>query len=155
MIFKEVTINDVDIQKQFLFTAIWQPENEERFEFNIMEERQAKAYYHNWGLKTGDIGFFAIENDKIIGLVQIRIKSSLTMNYSDLPEVVISVSPDHRGKGYGKILMEEIIKTNPYKGMRLGVHPENEVAINLYLQLGFKQYAITDNDFIQMVFKKN
>ena len=68
-------------------------------------------------------------------------------------------SPIHRGKGYGTILCQELIKRGKTKfGDRpfsLNVHARNENALSLYLKLGFTPMnkptgltATTDNVYM-------
>jgi ribosomal protein S18 acetylase RimI-like enzyme len=53
----------------------------------------------------------------------------------------IIIDPAHRGKGYGKILCHQLIKTgrqkHGQKPFSLNVYARNENALALYLDLGF------------------
>ncbi len=83
--------------------------------------------------KGGDI-FLCIENESIIGAVVINH----TGMEGYIPEnilVYIAVHKNFRGKGIGKLLMQEAIKS--VKGsIALHVEPDNP-ALHLYKKLGF------------------
>lgn len=50
----------------------------------------------------------------------------------------VEVSPEYRGKGYGHSIIKYCLEH--YKITELTVEPDNEVAIHLYEQYGFKRY---------------
>lgn len=57
----------------------------------------------------------------------------------------IAISPEHRGKGYGEQLLNELANLAIYMGMRamtLEVRVSNRVAIQLYTKLGFEEAGI-------------
>ncbi|MBM25102.1 MAG: GNAT family N-acetyltransferase [Chloroflexi bacterium] len=151
---REITEKDIETQVEFLFKALWQSDDEERYDINVMQDVYAAKYYENWNTGKEDIGYFLVENNQIIGMVQSRIKRSSTLRYAELPEVVIAISDNHHGKGYGKKLMKFIISKTKMRGVRLGVHPKNVIAQKLYKKLGFECYQITDDGFQQLVFLK-
>jgi ribosomal protein S18 acetylase RimI-like enzyme len=66
---------------------------------------------------------------------------SLPMNDSNTKSIMgFYVMNNSRGKGFGKFLMQEIIKKEKEKGtqyLTLGVSKNNEKAINLYKNCGF------------------
>jgi ribosomal protein S18 acetylase RimI-like enzyme len=72
---------------------------------------------------------------ELLGLGQIIEKEK----YLHLARIIIS--PVHRGKGYGKILCQQLIFKGRKKfGKRpfsLNVYARNENALSLYLKLGF------------------
>ncbi|MDO5095898.1 MAG: ribosomal protein S18-alanine N-acetyltransferase [Peptostreptococcaceae bacterium] len=73
----------------------------------------------------------------------------------------VAVTPDYRGRGISKILMNELIamaKSEGAKDLYLEVRSSNRVAQNLYRSLGFKMiglrngyYVDTDEDAIVML----
>ena len=63
----------------------------------------------------------------------------------------IWVNPHYRGKGYGKVLMQELIaeiRKRNIKKVNLIVSKENIVARNLYGYMGFIQVDSTEQDII-------
>ena len=92
--------------------------------------------------------FFVLEDKgKIIGYVMADDERNLIVS--------IAIHPDYRRKGYGKMLMEHVLKF--MKGrIILQVRKSNEIAINFYKKLGFKEvgkirkYYIDGEDAILM-----
>ncbi len=89
----------------------------------------------------------------ILGLEAGKIVGAVILNETGMsgyiPEnilVYIAVHRDHRGKGFGKLLMEQAIKIT--KGnIALHVEPENP-AIHLYKKIGFT------NKYLEMRFSR-
>ncbi len=56
----------------------------------------------------------------------------------------ILISPEHRGFGFGRILIEKMVEFgygNKFSCLSLNVSPKNERAISLYESIGFRQTA--------------
>ncbi len=92
--------------------------------------------------------FFVLEdNGKIIGYVMADEERNLIVS--------IAVHPEYRRKGYGKMLMEHVLKFMRGKVI-LQVRKSNEAAINFYKKLGFRRvgeirkYYIDGEDAILM-----
>ncbi|CAE6903758.1 FR47-like protein [Vibrio sp. B1FLJ16] len=153
MRFQVVKESDVELQKEFLLIALWTPDNEPNHKPDILDIPHIKEYYANWG-KDGDLGFFAFSSeDKPVGLIQLRHKSSQTQKYADYPEIAIAVHPEYRGLGVASSLMQHLVE-NSVSGLRLGVHPQNTSAIKLYEKFGFRVYEVAQSGYPQMVREK-
>ena len=78
------------------------------------------------------------KNDEIVAMI-------LAINYGDFIELgSIGVIPEHRGKGLGKVLMEESLKSLLEQNLTesyLEVDITNKPAINLYQKYGFKEVS--------------
>lgn len=62
--------------------------------------------------------------------------------------VSLAIAPEHRSKGYGKLLMEDLIeqaKIHQAAIIGLEVRVSNEAAINLYRAYGFEVGAIRES----------
>ena len=62
--------------------------------------------------------------------------------------LTITVRPDSTGQGYGKLLMQTVIsgaRTRQASQLFLEVREGNQVAINLYAQMGFKITGMRKN----------
>lgn len=84
---------------------------------------------------------FIKENNKYIGYGQVIIEG-------DIPIIVnVGILPDYRGKGYGKLLINyllKIIDNYSYNTAIINVDTNNTVAFNLYKDCGFnvlKEYV--------------
>lgn len=83
------------------------------------------------------IGYFL--EDKLVGYLAYQIKQKVT-KFLWIDEFV--VSKNHRGKGYGSLLMEEIkkiAKKEKVKRIELNCFSFNENAVKLYKSLGYKE----------------
>jgi ribosomal protein S18 acetylase RimI-like enzyme len=149
---RTITPNDLEHHKALLFVAFWTPDNEEDYTTEILQSSTAKEFYQYWG-KKGDIGFFALDQTaKPVGFIQVRHKSAVVSTYSELPEMAISVVKAFRGNSISKQLFSTLIDhLGAVQGIRLKVHPMNQIAISLYRSLGFKEFHIAENGFIHMV----
>ncbi|MCT7656070.1 ribosomal protein S18-alanine N-acetyltransferase [Oceanimonas sp. NS1] len=88
-----------------------------------------------------DVLLVAEQNDALLGyvLVLFRRNTQLARIYS------IAVSPDARGLGLGRTLLEQAEASARQQGavfMRLEVRTDNIAAQNLYQQLGYRQFGI-------------
>ncbi|WP_425635527.1 GNAT family N-acetyltransferase [Vibrio owensii] len=143
----------MELQKKLLLVALWTPDNEPEHNPKILEAPHIKEYYSQWG-KSGDLGFFAFSSDdKPMGLIQLRYKSSQTQKYSDYPEIAIAVHKEYRGLGVASALLQHLIEESK-TGLRLGVHPQNISAISLYEKFGFRVYEVARSGYPQMVREK-
>lgn len=108
----------------------------------IIEEIEEKCFNHPWSLSMLEEELdneraryiLILCNDAIIGYAgywQILDEADIMR---------IAISPDFRGKGFGKILLSHIIqdaREHGIKDITLEVRISNEVAINLYKSLDF------------------
>ncbi|MGL6259344.1 GNAT family N-acetyltransferase [Vibrio sp. WXL210] len=151
--FREITAGDETLQKTMLLVALWTPDDQPDHDVSILELPTIKEYYHDWG-REGDFGLFALNIDQQpIGLVQIRYKSCPTKQFSSFPELAISVLPEYQGQGVASALLDELlVRTRCLDtGIRLGVHPDNHLAISLYKRFGFSVYEIASSSYPQMI----
>jgi RimJ/RimL family protein N-acetyltransferase len=83
--------------------------------------------------------YFLIILDKPIGVVY------LNNIESKKAEIGIYLDPKKSGKGFGQKSLEEFIKTLSFSKIYLKVKDKNNLAINLYKKIGFKQYDKKEN----------
>lgn len=74
--------------------------------------------------------FVAEENEKIVGYVIADVDRNLIVS--------IAVHPEYRNKGYGKKLMDYVLKLMKGK-IFLQVRKSNKIAISFYQKIGFKK----------------
>jgi len=93
---------------------------------------------------------YLTENDKQVG--------SLILIYSGDGASIFSVQvlDNHRGKGYGKRLVENAISICKNKGfskIELNTEQDNQVANSMYRKLGFRLEGLKDNfnNYIKMI----
>ena len=85
---------------------------------------------------------YLTENDKQVG--------SLILIYSGNDASIFSVQvlDNHRGKGYGKKLVEKAINICKNRGLNkieLNTEQDNQVANSMYRKMGFKLEGLKDN----------
>ena len=51
----------------------------------------------------------------------------------------IAVHPDHRGRGYGRAMLEATEKAMQMPRVRLSVRPSNTVAVQMYQRAGYRE----------------
>jgi len=93
------------------------------------------------------VGAFKEEN-QIVGMIGFRREQGIKIKHKGMIWGVY-VSPEYRGKGIAKELLEEVInrgnRLEDLKQINLCVVALNRVAIELYKKLGFETYGIEKN----------
>ena len=79
-----------------------------------------------------------IENDKILGYLEIRIVDGV------IDIMNLFVNEEDRRKGVATHLMNEIINKEEYNRIMLEVNENNKEAIRLYSKLGFKEINLRE-----------
>lgn len=82
----------------------------------------------------GRKGYLAYLDNKCVGFVDVELNA-------DIASIAFGVTPDFRGKGLGKMLIEEILKllkTLNVRRVRAGVETANTISQALLISCGFK-----------------
>lgn len=80
-------------------------------------------------------------NNSITGWAALTAVSSRCV-YAGVAEVSIYVAGEHRGKGYGKLLLNELIQQSEANGiwtLQAGIFPENTGSLQLHESCGFRK----------------
>lgn len=106
------------------------------------EEKFLNGELEKISLHTGVL-VLCFVNKELIGVCGVSLKGNVEKHVSVLG---ISLLKDFRGQGIGKALIEHTIKEakKNIKGIKiitLEVFSKNQVAINLYKQIGFVEYG--------------
>lgn len=122
--------NDSQINK-YLFTNVY-----------ISKEEQERWYKQRYLKDKNYLIFIACDNQTPIGYGQIVHIDNL--NYSC--ELGFCIKPEFQGKGYGKALVDKLVK-HAFKILKmhriyLEVFADNEKALKLYEKYGFKKEGI-------------
>ncbi|MCG7421190.1 N-acetyltransferase family protein [Macrococcoides goetzii] len=156
----EVWIRSLDkkeysIIKEFLYHAIYVPEGSKKPNKSIVDNKELLKYYEDFGRKD-DYTMAAVINNRVIGLAWCRQFNETDKSYGfykdDFVELNISILPDFRKQGLGKVLMEQLIyllKNNNVNGISLSVTNGN-YAQQLYKNIGFKPIAVRDEDTLMI-----
>lgn len=92
------------------------------------------------------VGLVARENDRILGFIIAMIYVDRNVLSGHI--LTIDVSPAHRQKGIGQMLLQEIEKIFKTKGVKtshLEVREDNVAAISLYTKLGYQKIGKLKN----------
>lgn len=115
-------------------------ELKERFYRELKSKNRKTFVYVKDGEYVAEISIVFNKNDEDYSIPGKRLYISRVI-----------VKKDCRGNGYGKELMNYIIKyaeSEKYEELSLGVNLDNYIALNLYVKLGFNkiQYIGEDSD---------
>jgi ribosomal protein S18 acetylase RimI-like enzyme len=116
--------------------------------FSVLESHKMSRYFHphpftpekakSLCLYEGkDLYYVASDGTRILGYGMLR---GWDEGY-DIPSLGIVLHPEMRGIGLGKLFMHFLHAAAKLKGanrIRLKVYPENEAAVNLYKNLGYR-----------------
>jgi L-amino acid N-acyltransferase YncA len=87
-----------------------------------------------------------VENSIITGWAALTPVSGRCV-YAGLAELSVYVHKDHRGKGIGNLLLQELINTseaNTIWTLQAGIFPENKASLALHYKNGFRQVGIRE-----------
>lgn len=154
---RELKKEEIPVLDQMLYEAIFQEEGSPRLPFEIIKTPEIYVFIDNFGAKKDDYCLAADLGGEIIGAVWVRILDGSIKGYgyidSETPEFAISLLKEHRGKGYGTLMMGEMIKYLQLKGYAktsLSVD-KNNYAVNMYKKLGFKIIKENQHDYIMLL----
>ncbi|MEL7006008.1 MAG: GNAT family N-acetyltransferase [Bacteroidota bacterium] len=160
---QEMTIRRLEeSEKGFLremtFLALFVPEGAEPFPRSILDSPDILKYYDGWG-REGDLAL-VLENTStgtLVGASWARCFTFQNKGYGFLdgqtPEVEIALKGNVRGKGYGTLLINQLIEELRKMGfvhVSLSVDRRNP-AIELYKRLGFIVVKTDSNPVMRLM----
>jgi ribosomal protein S18 acetylase RimI-like enzyme len=159
-IVREVTDDDVEFLRRMLFVAwLWSPDRARTgpsFEAWCKETPRDK-YVHGFTQRLGDGGVIADVNGAPAGAAWYRVltedEGSVGFVAVDVPEVVIAVAENHRGRGIGRLLIEQLTSRamrDGHRALSLHVDGDNAAAQRLYLRCGFVNHRHTDSSVVMV-----
>ncbi|SIT98199.1 phosphinothricin acetyltransferase [Epilithonimonas bovis DSM 19482] len=120
---------------------------------NIATFQNDLPQWEDWN--KGHLDFCRIsiyENNKMLGWTALTPVSSRCV-YAGVAEVSVYIAQNERGKGIGKILLNELIKQSEANGiwtLQSGIFSENQSSIRLHEKCGFRMVG-----FREKIGKKN
>ncbi len=154
----EITSSDEPFLWEMLYQAIHVPAGSVAPPQSIINSPALSRYVQQWG-QENDFGLKAVSADDLqpFGAAWLRLMTGENRGYGyvdDLtPELSIAVLAEHRGKGVGTRLLNELFESiaGKYKAISLSVSDDNP-AKRLYQRLGF---VIVSREGTSLTMKKN
>ncbi|HST22554.1 MAG TPA: N-acetyltransferase [Blastocatellia bacterium] len=154
----EITSSDGPFLWEMLYQAIHVPAGSVAPLRQIVNSPELSRYVEQWG-QENDFGLKAVSTDdqQPVGAVWLRLMTGENRGYGyidDLtPELSIAVFAEHRGKGVGTRLLNELFESiaGKHKAISLSVSDDNP-AKKLYQRLGF---VIVSREGTSLTMKKN
>ncbi len=137
-----------------LYESLYVPAGHEPFSQLILEHPDITRYVEGWG-REGDLGVIAVHGSADVGAAWLRLLGGGARGYGyvddETPELSVALLPEHRGKGIGTALMEQVLEEAAirYETVSLSVSKGNP-ARKLYKRLGFKQVGEDDASVVML-----
>ena len=137
---REMRESDHECLPEFLYQAIFVPEETASPPRSIISEPEIFVYIKDFGKQAGDFGMVAEQNGQIIGAAWARIIPAYGHINDETPELAVSVLPEFRGQKTGTKLLKKLfdmLRKNGYRRTSLSVQKDNP-AVRLYRRLGYE-----------------
>lgn len=152
---REIKPTEIPLLADFLYEAIFQPDEQKRLPRDVIEQPELQVYIENFG-GPDDHCLIAECDDKIIGAVWTRIMAGEVPGFGNVddetPEFAISLYPQYRNRGIGTALMKRMLqhlKTKGYRQVSLAVQKDN-YALSMYQAVGFSVIDELDQEYLMI-----
>ena len=154
---RELKNEESDVLKDFTYEAIFIPEGVEPPDRSIVELPELKVYYEDFGKGKDDCCLVAEDDStegagEIAGAVWTRVMDDYGHVDDDTPSLAISLYENHRGKGIGTQLLNDMLCTLKEKGCKrvsLSVQKAN-YAVMMYQRAGFNIVDENEEEYIMV-----
>ncbi len=139
------------ILSDFLYEAIFVPEDMEKPPKSILERPELQVYIADFG-KEDDWCLVAERDGKILGAVWARIMNDYGHIDDETPSIAISLYKEYRHGGIGTALMNamvQLLKEKGYKQASLSVQKAN-YAVHLYQNVGFQILEEKEEEYLMV-----
>lgn len=148
--------DELEVLKRFTYLALYVPEGEKAFPYEIVYQPDISKYYKDIDLDR-EVAIVAVEDGEIIGAIWERLLDEDNKGYAfyknSFSELIISIEPNYRDRGIGNQLMsvfvEKLLELNR-EGISLSVSYGNN-AIHLYKKFGFKVVECRSDDILMIL----
>ena len=150
---REITPNEYGELENFLYEAIYIPDNVPKPLREIIKQPELQVYVKDFGTQAADCGFVAEHDGKIIGASWSRIMNDYGHIDDKTPSLALSVLKDFRRRGIATALLEKLLARlaeKNYKRVSLSVQKENSAAVALYLKLQFEIIDERDEEYLMI-----
>ncbi len=149
---REMYQSEYPLLEDFLYEAIFQPDETNLAPRSILEKPELQVYIRNFGREKDDYCLCAEIENKIAGAVWVRNIKGYGSIDDVTPEFAISLYKEYRGMGIGTEMMEKMLehlKQKGYSQTSLAVQKEN-YAVKMYLKVGFQIVDENDEEYIMV-----
>lgn len=154
---REITPHEIPLLTEFLYEAIFQPENTPKATRTVLQDPMIWAYIDRFGTLPDDLCHVATFNGLIIGAIWSRRGCSYGKIDDSTPELAMSLYPQYQGRGMGSQLLSchlSHLKEKGYKQISLSVDKTN-FAVKMYRKAGFKTIAEREHDYLMIYHFQN
>jgi ribosomal protein S18 acetylase RimI-like enzyme len=156
-IIREINKEEYPLLENFMYEAIFIPQNTKKPEREVLQIPKIAQYYTNFGQKHDEC-LIAEINQQAIGAVWIRLFTGQEHGYgfidTQTPEICMSVLPQYRKKGIGTKLFTAMLNkliALKYQKVSLSVDTDN-YAMKMYQKFGFSIISHDDQSAVMVKF---
>ena len=154
-IIRQLKLSEYSILEDFLYEAIFQPNESNLLPRNIIEQPELQVFIKDFG-KFDDSCLVAEINGIVVGAVWTRILCGDVKGFGNIdastPEFAISLYKEYRKNGIGTALMKSMLKLLKDKGYNqtsLAVQKNNS-AVKMYKAVGFEIIDELEEEFLMI-----
>lgn len=151
-VIREMHPYEYPLLDDFLYEAIFQPDETNLAPRSIIERPELQIYIRNFGNEKDDYCFCAEVDKKIVGAVWVRNIHGYGSVDAFTPELSISLYKNYRGFGIGTALMRKMLdylKQQGYQRASLAVQKDN-YAVKMYQKVGFRIVDENEQEYIMI-----
>lgn len=152
VVIREIRSHEIPLLTDFLYEAIFQPDNKPKIPRTVLQEPMIWAYVDRFGTRQEDFCLVALVDGVIVGAALSRNGCSYGKVDDITPELAISLYPEYRNKGIGSRLLASLLETLIEKGVgkvSLSVDKTN-YAVKMYRKLGFEIISEREHDYLMI-----
>lgn len=157
LVIREIRFHEIPLLTDFLYEAIFQPDNKPKIPRTVLQEPMIWAYVDRFGTRPEDFCLVALVDGIIVGAAWSRNGCSCGKVDDTTPELAISLYPEYRNKGIGSRLLALLLGTMSEKGfgkVSLSVDKTN-YAVKMYRKAGFETIEEREYDYLMVIHLKN
>lgn len=152
IVIREIKSNEIPLLTDFLYEAIFQPDNKPKIPRTVLQDPMIWAYVDRFGTRPEDFCLVALVDSVIVGAAWSRNGYSYGKVDDTTPELAVSLYPEYRNKGIGSRLLASLLDTMSEKGfckVSLSVDKSN-YAVKMYRKLGFEIISESEHDYLMI-----
>lgn len=152
MTIRNMIEKEYPLLEEFLYNAIFVPEDTEKPPRDIIKNADLQVYIEDFGKREDDLCLVAERDSKVIGACWVRIMNDYGHIDDETPSLAISVLEEHRGHGIGTTLLQfmlPVLKAKGYDRVSLAVQKAN-YAVRMYKKVGFEIVDENEQEYIMI-----